>query len=46
MIAPDKQANKTYYGGPVDVKEIILGDKIIPPASSRSLIKTLSKFSK
>lgn len=46
VIAPDKQANKTYYGGPVDVKEIILGDKIIPPASSRSLIKTLSKFSK
>ena len=45
VIAPDKKANQAYYGGPVDVKEIILGDKIIPPASSRNLINTLNEFS-
>lgn len=45
-IMPDKQANRTYYGGPVDAKEILLGNKIIPPASSRELINTLKKFSK
>lgn len=45
-IMPDKGANRTYYGGPVDVKELLLGHKVIPPASSQELIKTLGKFSK
>lgn len=45
VIAPDRSANRTYYGGPVDVREILLGDKIIVPASARNLIETLSKFS-
>jgi len=46
IIAPDKDANRTYYGGPVDVKELLLGDRVIPPASSKELIETLGKFSK
>ncbi len=44
VIMPDKEANRSYYGGPVDAKEILLGDRIIPPASSRELLKTLKKF--
>lgn len=46
VIAPDKQANKTYYGGPVNVEEILLGDRIIPPPSSKPLLQTLRRFSK
>ena len=46
VITADKGANHTYYEGPVNVKEILLGNKIIPPASSRGLINTLNKFSK
>ena len=46
VIMPDKEANRSYYGGPVDAGEILLGDKIIPPASSRELIKTLKNFSR
>ena len=46
VIIPDKEANRAYYGGPVAAKEILLGDRIIPPASSRELIKTLKNFSK
>lgn len=46
VIAANKSDNRTYYDGPVDVKEILFGDKIIPPASSKQLIQTLKKFSK
>jgi lipid-binding SYLF domain-containing protein len=46
VITADKKANQTYYGGPVDVQEILFGDKIIPPPSSKSLIDTLSRISK
>ncbi|MBN2097077.1 MAG: lipid-binding SYLF domain-containing protein [Candidatus Omnitrophica bacterium] len=46
VIAPDQAANQTYYGGPVDVKELLFGNKIIPPASSSQLLKTLSTFSR
>ena len=46
VIAPDNEANHTYYDGAVDVKEILFGQKIVPPASSRSLIQTLKSFSK
>jgi lipid-binding SYLF domain-containing protein len=46
VIAPDKKANRTYYGGPVGAKEILLGDRVIPPASCKGLLKTLRKFSK
>jgi lipid-binding SYLF domain-containing protein len=46
VIAPDDEANQTYYGGPVHVKEILFGDRIITPASSRELIQTLNRFSK
>ena len=45
IIMPDKDANHTYYGGPVDVKEVLLGDNIIPPASSKEHLNTLKKFS-
>lgn len=45
IIMPDKDANHTYYGGPVDAKEVLLGDNIIPPASSKELLNTLTKFS-
>ena len=46
VIAPDNEANHTYYDGAVDVKEILFGQKIVLPASSRSLIQTLKSFSK
>jgi lipid-binding SYLF domain-containing protein len=46
VITPDKKANQTYYGGPVNVQEILLGNKVIPPPSSKSLIDTLSRLSK
>ena len=46
VIAPDKKANHAYYGGPVEMQEIIFGDKILPPASSKPLLKTLKGFSK
>jgi len=45
VIAPDDDANHTYYSGPVDVKEILLGERIIPPASAKPLMETLKKFS-
>ncbi len=46
VIMPDKGANHTYYSGPVNVKEIVFGNSIIPPASSEELLKTLNKFSR
>lgn len=46
VIMPDKDANHSYYSGPVDVKEILFGNKIIPLASSEELLKTLRRFSK
>lgn len=46
VVMPSKAANRTYYGGPVDVREILFGDKIIPPSSSQGLLRTLREFSK
>ncbi len=45
VVMSDKDANHVYYDGPVNVKEILFGDKIIAPASSKPLIETLKKFS-
>lgn len=46
VVIPDEAANKTYYGGPVRTEEILFGNNIIIPPSSKPLIETLSKFSK
>ena len=46
VIIPDKGANRTYYGGPVSAKELLLGDKVIPLSSSRPLIETLKRLSR
>ena len=46
VIVQDKEANNTYYDGTVEVKEILFGDRLIAPASSKALIKTLKRFSK
>ncbi|MBN3039363.1 MAG: lipid-binding SYLF domain-containing protein [Candidatus Omnitrophica bacterium] len=45
VIMPDKDANHTYYDGAVKTEEILFGDKLIPPASSKELLETLRKAS-
>ena len=46
VVATDKRANHTYYSGPVRVKEILLGNRIIPPRSAYSLRQSLNRFCK
>jgi lipid-binding SYLF domain-containing protein len=45
VIAPDKDANHTYYDGSVSAEEILFGGKIIAPASAKELLQTLKEIS-
>ncbi|MFC1631684.1 lipid-binding SYLF domain-containing protein [Candidatus Omnitrophota bacterium] len=46
VVAPDDEANHAYYSGPVGAREIILGERIVPPATAKPIIETLKRFSK
>ena len=45
-ISPDKEANNSYYGGELTVRDILINAKVKPSASAKKLINIVTKHTK